>query len=144
MTDNLDERRCGYTVTDRDFIEQPCNRPATGWRWYQDCDHEDALDVACDFHANEGGQRIHDLEARLRDALAENVELALRLSNAANARDAAEAKLAAAQKALGDLERQLIHGYPRQHAPLLSAQEVRVSVLDYIRAALDAEAVTDR
>lgn len=55
--------RCGYAVVDRDGDEQPCDRPATGWRWYQDCGHEDMLNVACDWHANEGGRRIHEAEA---------------------------------------------------------------------------------
>lgn len=64
---------CGYAVTDSDGIEEPCGRPVTGWRWYQDCGHEDLLDTACDWHANEGGRRIHELEASLtaaRSALA--------------------------------------------------------------------------
>lgn len=55
MTDD----RCGYAVTDADGEQQPCDLPATGWRWYQDVgEHEDLLDVACDWHANEGGRRI--------------------------------------------------------------------------------------
>ena len=65
---------CGYTLVDKDGEEYPCDRPATGWRWYQDVEHEDSLDVACDYHANEGGQRIHDAEAevdRLTRELAE-------------------------------------------------------------------------
>lgn len=66
------ELHCGYTVTDPDGIEEPCGRPATGWRWYQDVEHEDLLDVVCDWHANEGGRRIHQAEAevaRLRDTM---------------------------------------------------------------------------
>jgi hypothetical protein len=59
---------CGYTVVDRDGIEGPCDLPATGWRWYQDVEHEDLLDVACDLHGNEGGRRIKALE-EVRDAL---------------------------------------------------------------------------
>jgi hypothetical protein len=63
--------RCGYAVTDRDGNEEPCDRPATGWRWYQDVgEHEDLLDVACDLHANEGGRRIHAAEAALARVLA--------------------------------------------------------------------------
>lgn len=60
--------RCGYAVVDRDGEEQPCDRPATGWRWYQDCDHEDTLDIACDLHANEGGRRMAGLDEIARDA----------------------------------------------------------------------------
>lgn len=61
--------RCGYAIVDRDGIEEPCDRPATGWRWYQDVDHEDALDVACAIHENEGGRRMASLIAE-RDAAA--------------------------------------------------------------------------
>lgn len=58
--------RCGYAVTDSDGEQQPCDRPATDWRWYQDVgEHEDLLDAACDWHANEGGRRIHEAEAAL-------------------------------------------------------------------------------
>ena len=68
-------RRCGYAILDPDGIEEPCDRPATGWRWYQDVgEHEDMLDVACDHHENEGGRRMARLaaeNARLRDTLAE-------------------------------------------------------------------------
>ncbi len=53
---------CGYTVVDRDGTEGPCDLPATGWRWYQDVEHEDTLDAACDLHSNEGGRRIKALE----------------------------------------------------------------------------------
>lgn len=53
------EGRCGYTVVDADGEQQPCDEPATGWRWYQDVgEHEDLLDVACEGHSNEGGRRI--------------------------------------------------------------------------------------
>jgi hypothetical protein len=56
--------RCGYAVVDKDGDEQPCDRPATGWRWYQDVgEHEDLMDAACDWHENEGGRRIHEAEA---------------------------------------------------------------------------------
>jgi hypothetical protein len=58
---------CGYTVVDHDGIEGPCDLPATGWRWYQDVEHEDTLDAACDLHSNEGGRRIKALE-EVRDA----------------------------------------------------------------------------
>ena len=47
---------------DRDGDEAPCDEPATGWRWYQDVgEHEDLLAVACEFHRNEGGDRMHGL-----------------------------------------------------------------------------------
>ena len=62
---------CGYTVIDTEGEEQPCGRPATGWRWYQDVKdyaHEDCLEVACDLHANEGGRRIHAAESALVEA----------------------------------------------------------------------------
>jgi hypothetical protein len=55
---------CGYTVI-RDGEEQPCDEVATGWRWYQDVEHEDMLDAACEVHENEGGRRIHDAEAKV-------------------------------------------------------------------------------
>lgn len=72
--------RCGFTIVDADGIEQPCDRPATGHRWYQDCgEHEDLLDVACDWHSNEGGRRIHDAEAKLAAILAEYPDIALSL-----------------------------------------------------------------
>jgi hypothetical protein len=73
--------RCGYTVVDRDGIEQPCDRPATGWRWYQDVEHEDMLDVACDWHANIGGQRIVSAEERAVRAERELAELRERLAS---------------------------------------------------------------
>ena len=54
--------RCGYQIIDRDGDEAPCDEPATGWRWYQDVgEHEDLIDVACEFHRNEGGDRMHGL-----------------------------------------------------------------------------------
>ena len=62
---------CGYTVVDHDGIEGPCDLPATGWRWYQDVEHEDALDAACDLHSNEGGRRIKALEAEVERLHAE-------------------------------------------------------------------------
>jgi hypothetical protein len=61
--------RCGYALEDKDGEQYPCDRPATGWRWYQDVgDHEDLLDVACDHHANEGGRLIAQLKADLERA----------------------------------------------------------------------------
>lgn len=67
--------RCGYAILDADGIEEPCDRPATGWRWYQDVgDHEDLLDLACDHHQNEGGRRMARIAAeneRLRNTLAD-------------------------------------------------------------------------
>jgi chromosome condensin MukBEF ATPase and DNA-binding subunit MukB len=59
------QSRCGYTLVDNDGEQYPCDRPATGWRWYQDVEHEDALDEACELHSNEGGRRIHDAETEL-------------------------------------------------------------------------------
>lgn len=56
---------CDYTVTDADGREEPCDRPVTGWRWYQDVEHEDMLDAACDWHENAGG----NLMVALIDAL---------------------------------------------------------------------------
>lgn len=61
--------RCGYAVTGDEGEQEPCDRPATGWRWYQGVgDHEDMLDVACEWHRNEGGDRM-----AAHDALAEAV-----------------------------------------------------------------------
>lgn len=58
-----DMARCGYTLVDEDGEEYPCDKPATGWRWYQDVPHEDALEPACWHHQNEGGRRIHAAES---------------------------------------------------------------------------------
>lgn len=65
---------CPHAVVDADGIEGPCDWPVTGWRWYQDVEHEDMLSPACDAHANEGGRRIHAAEqenTRLRELLAQ-------------------------------------------------------------------------
>ena len=56
---------CGHAVTNPDGIEEACGRPGTGWRWYQDVEHEDSLGVACDHHKNEGGRRIAALTAQV-------------------------------------------------------------------------------
>lgn len=61
-----DTDRCAYEVTDANDDPQPCDRPATGWRWYQGHAHEDMLDAACEFHENEGGRRIHEAEAEVK------------------------------------------------------------------------------
>ena len=66
---------CGYTIIDSDGDEQPCDRPATGWRWYQGHDHEDMLDEACERHENEGGRRMADWQARAEAAEAREAEL---------------------------------------------------------------------
>lgn len=58
----MNDRRCGYALTDDDGVQFPCDRPATGFRWYQDVEHEDSLDVACDLHANEGGRRMREMQ----------------------------------------------------------------------------------
>lgn len=67
--------RCPHSVTDRDGNQGACDHPAVGWRWYQDVGHhEDLLDVACEAHENEGGNRMAGLiaeVARLRAALDE-------------------------------------------------------------------------
>lgn len=62
-------KTCGYAVVDIDGNEEPCDRPAPYWRWYQDCGHEDTLEPACDWHANEGGGRLHAAETAYREAL---------------------------------------------------------------------------
>ena len=67
---------CGYAVTDSDGEQSPCDRTAHGWRWYQDTEHEDMIDIACVWHENVGGAIIAGLVERLtateaeRDALA--------------------------------------------------------------------------
>lgn len=74
--------RCGFTLVDKDGEQYPCDQPATGWRWYQDVEHEDTLDGACDSHTNEGGRRIHGAEsevARLRAELADRDAEAMNL-----------------------------------------------------------------
>jgi Ni,Fe-hydrogenase I small subunit len=53
--------RCGFTIV-VDGEEEPCDREATGWRWYQGHDHEDMLDDACWEHENVGGYRMHVAE----------------------------------------------------------------------------------
>lgn len=58
---------CGFTIIDSEGVEQPCERPCTGWRWYQGHFHEDTLERACILHENEGGRRMHEAEARLRE-----------------------------------------------------------------------------
>ena len=63
---------CGYAIVNEDGGEEPCGCPAASWRWYQDVEHEDSLDVACDWHENEGGRRLHAAEAE-RDRLAAEV-----------------------------------------------------------------------
>lgn len=74
----------------------------------------------------------------LRDAPAENVELALRLSNAANARDAAEAKLAEAERKVRAVK--LLHVWTNEDGKrFVFADELAVAL-----EISDAEAVTDR
>lgn len=74
MTTHDDTDRCGYTLVDAFTGEEgPCGGPATGHRWYQGHEYEDAMEVACDRHANEGGRRLHAAEReneRLRERLA--------------------------------------------------------------------------
>lgn len=57
---------CGYALTDSEGDEYPCDATATGYRWYQDVEHEDLLDVACEFHRNAGGDRMAALVAEVR------------------------------------------------------------------------------
>ena len=54
---------CGYAVTDSDGEQSPCDRTAHGWRWYQDVEHEDMIDIACVWHENVGGAIIAGLAA---------------------------------------------------------------------------------
>lgn len=68
-------QRCGYTIVDRDGDEQPCDLPAGQWRWYQDCGHEDLLDVACEHHANKAGEIIATANER-----AEQLQIELRVT----------------------------------------------------------------
>lgn len=49
---------CGYTLVDKDGEQYPCDRPARRWRWYQDVEHEDMIDEACETHANAAGGEI--------------------------------------------------------------------------------------
>ncbi|MDR6861954.1 hypothetical protein [Phycicoccus sp. 3266] len=74
-SEHPDAQRCSFTVT-REGEDSPCERPATGWRWYQGHDHEDTLEPACAVHENTGGNRMHAAEAlvaELRSALDEIV-----------------------------------------------------------------------
>ncbi|MGC4151517.1 MAG: hypothetical protein QM628_00365 [Propionicimonas sp.] len=59
---------CGHTVIDRHGVEQPCERPAPSWRWYQDVEHEDMLTPACIVHENLGGMLMADARDRLTRA----------------------------------------------------------------------------
>lgn len=68
MNDNL----CPATVVDRDGYEQPCDREATGWCWYEGDAHEPLLYPACRVHENEGGRRMAEAEqaiARVREVV---------------------------------------------------------------------------
>lgn len=47
---------CGMTLVDEDGDEYPCDERATGWRWYQECGHEDVLSPACNNHSTEAGR----------------------------------------------------------------------------------------
>jgi hypothetical protein len=80
-TEAHSDERCGFTVYDSDGEEQPCDRPTTGWRWYQGHEHEDALDVACELHENEGGRRIHAAERALADERAKVARVEAALDN---------------------------------------------------------------
>lgn len=66
---------CGYTVIGAGGHEGPCDQLATGWRWYQGAGHEDALDVACEQHANEGGRRMAALQALVNELRMELAEV---------------------------------------------------------------------
>lgn len=61
----MSNTRCGYALVDEDGEQYPCDRPALSWRWYQDVEHEDSLDYACELHENEGGRRMSNLLLRL-------------------------------------------------------------------------------
>ena len=67
---------CGYAVTDSNGEQAPCDRPAHGWRWYQDVEHEDMIDIACVWHENVGGAIIAGLVGRLEAVTAERDALA--------------------------------------------------------------------
>lgn len=57
---------CWYTLYEPDGSYYPCDRPAVGYRWYQDVgEHEDLLDVACEIHRNAGGDRMAELMAEV-------------------------------------------------------------------------------
>ncbi len=57
---------CGYNLYEPDGSDYPCDRPAVGYRWYQDVgEHEDLLDVACEIHRNAGGDRMAELMAEV-------------------------------------------------------------------------------
>ncbi|SFO60248.1 hypothetical protein [Amycolatopsis rubida] len=67
---------CGFTIVLPDGAEAPCGKETTGWRWYQDVGHEDALEPACDWHANEGGRRMHEMAVKLGEVEAARDDLA--------------------------------------------------------------------
>lgn len=74
---------CGYNLYEPDGSDYPCDRPAVGYRWYQDVgEHEDLLDVACEIHRNAGGDRMAELMAEVELLTGERdraLELAARL-----------------------------------------------------------------
>jgi|GEM_PF-5429824 len=60
---------CGHEVPVQDGWVEPCGRPATSWRWYQDVEHEDCLERSCDLHENKGGVLMGSMVAALTAAL---------------------------------------------------------------------------
>ena len=86
---------CGYNLYEPDGSDYPCDRPAVGYRWYQDVgEHEDLLDVACEIHRNAGGDRMAELMAEVERLTGER-DRALDLA-AQEVLDDADARLRAA------------------------------------------------
>lgn len=128
--DRTADERCGYTVVDGDGEEQPCDRPATGWRWYQDCGHEDTLDVACELHANEGGRRLAAVERERAELRAENERLLKwrqrQVETLSREVDEAQAKVHAVESQLADAQAQLAEARRDAAAWRETAESVKV------------------
>lgn len=127
---------CGYALTDSEGDEYPCDATATGYRWYQDVEHEDLLDVACEFHRNAGGDRMAALVAEVRRLTVE----------AATQREWFEAADAAADRRL-DQSIAWMERAEAAEAEVRRLTESRATVAANLSASLmlaDAEVVTLR
>lgn len=65
---DMDNEHCGYALIGADDIEEPCDLPTEGLRWYDHCSHEPMLGAACWHHMDEGGRLIGALVSDLDDA----------------------------------------------------------------------------
>lgn len=131
---------CGYPVIDSDGEEQPCGRPATGWRWYQGVEHGDLLTVACSWHENEGGRRLHAAEEAVRvrqEQLAESYRNAHRHAcKRDDWREKAEQAAAAITRVREQLQDDAEHGLRADLTPTVmfgDESHVYRQLTDYLR-----------